>query len=179
MAVNTPNSYTRDLPSLEVQITASLQAVSANLDAADIGDWVDISGFLKSQSRTTREKSHAEEYTTATANPIVVVSNFVSPQVHTFTMYDTDGATEDLGLTNNINPYEDIIKPSITNGLLLPFRYTNKGNSSGNKLYTHAAANTPTPISLSEPEGEGGSINLATRVFMMKTSGAAAESSVA
>ena len=52
MATKTPNSYTNDRGSIEFQITAALQAVNANLDAADVGDWVDGSGTLKTQSRT-------------------------------------------------------------------------------------------------------------------------------
>lgn len=179
MATKTPNSYTKDRGSFEVQITAALQAVDATLDAADVGEWVDLSGFLKSQSRTNREKTHGEEYTTAEVNPILVTSKFVSPQVHTFVFYDTDGATEDLGLTNPVNPFEDILKPAFANDITLPFRYTNAGNETGNKLYTHAAANSPTVLSLSEPEIEAGANNLAVRTLMMKTTGAAAESTAA
>lgn len=179
MATKTPNSYTNDRGSIEFQITAALQAVNANLDAADVGDWVDGSGTLKTQSRTNRERTHGEEYVTAEADPILVTSQFISPQVHTFMILDTDGAEEDLGLTNDINVVIDIINPSFANSLLLPFRYTNKGNETGSKLYTHAAANFPTVISLSEPDNEAGSNALANRTLTMKTTGAAAESTAA
>lgn len=179
MATKTANSYTKDRGSLEVQITSALQGVNANLDVADVGEWVDASGFLKTQNRTNRERQHSEEYTTAESDPISVVSENITPQVHTFTILDTDGAEEDLGLTNNINVVEDILEPSFENKLALPFRYTNKGNSTGNKLFTHAAANNPQILSLSEPEIEAGSNALATRTLMMKTTGKAAESTAA
>ncbi len=179
MATKTANSYTKDRGSFEVQITAALQAADATLHADDVGDWVDLSGFLKSQSRTNRERTHGEEYTTAEVNPILVTSQFITPQIHTFVMYDTDGATEALGITNNVNPYEDILKVAFANNIPLPFRYTNAGNETGNKLYTHAAANSPTVLSLSEPEIEAGANNLAIRTLMMKTTGAAAESTAA
>jgi len=178
-ATKTASSYGNGKGSVEFQITAAMIAVAAALHASDEGDWVNASNLLISRSSPARERAAASEYVTGDTSPIVSVAEQIGEQVHTIVLIDTDGVAEDYGNNGSINLHDDVLHPCFDYSLPIPWRFTNKGNTTGNKLFTFTATNEPRVTSVGEVEIEAGANARGKRTYMLITSGAATEGTVA
>lgn len=178
IATKTANSYGNGKGSVEIQVTAAMIAAAAALHSSDENDWVLISNILISRSSPARERGAASEYVTGDTSPIVSVAEQIGEQVHTLVLIDTDGTAEDYGNNGNINVHDDILHPCFLNNLPIPWRYTDKGKTNGNKLYTYSTTNEPRVTSVGNPEIEGGANARAKRTYMIITSGAPTEGTV-
>lgn len=172
----TAYSYTAGKGSFEIQITAALDTAVSAIAAGDVGEWVDVSSVLQNRESSARQRETSEEYVTGSTDPILTVADQIGAQEHTLTVLDTDGAAEDYGLAGSINVYDDILLPAFINKLSLPIRYTDKGNTTGNKLYTHTGSYI---TSLGFVPVEAATTTLAKRQVTFRTSDTPTESTVA
>lgn len=180
VATKTANTYAPGKGSIEIQITSAMDTAVAAIAAGDVGTWVHISNILVSRTSPARERTQSEEFVTGDTSPIVSVAENIGGQVHTIVLMDTDGTAEDYGLAGSINVHDDILHPCFLNNLAIPWRYTDKGKTTGNKLYTYTSTdNDPRVTTVGNPEIEAGSNARAKRTYTIVTTGAPTEGTVA
>lgn len=156
----TPNRFTPDIGTLEIQQTAALQLVSSGLTLADNDTWVDITKFVKRlDPGAPAARGSSDEYNASSRLAMSSRSNIVPKWTPVLTIYDTNGVASDVGLTADNELVQDFFRPALENGLELPFRFSYVGGT-GKPLYTYTNCEV---MRIGEPILEPGTTSSAVR----------------
>lgn len=134
----TAEHYTTERTHIEITIPVGLSAIAGTtIVVGDEGSDVSFSAYLNQAGSNAAQATTVQRYVTGDDSPITVTDRREQIEQWPLTLLDNDHALEDLGLTADVNLFDDILIPLKKSGLAFVMKCARQGDVTGNKIETY------------------------------------------